>query len=115
MRRLLLHARPVRPLSPTPRLSTLHRALHAASARLARPKRAPAADVAVESAAYDEPAPVPAPAAPPKLQLRGYQEDAIAAVLSHVAQGHRRMGLSLATGSGKTVRAAPRPADARAR
>lgn len=37
------------------------------------------------------------------IQLRDYQEASIAAVLSHVSAGHRRMGLSLATGAGKTV------------
>lgn len=38
-----------------------------------------------------------------KVQLRPYQEDSIQAVLRHLALGHRRLGLSLATGSGKTV------------
>lgn len=37
------------------------------------------------------------------IQLRDYQEESIQAVLNHVAEGHRRMGISLATGSGKTV------------
>ncbi|CAD6452756.1 9bb38c06-0a4a-4c30-a495-fa6d03d8eb7b [Sclerotinia trifoliorum] len=35
--------------------------------------------------------------------LREYQEECIQAVLSHIDQGHKRMGVSLATGSGKTV------------
>ncbi|KAJ8061819.1 hypothetical protein OCU04_009612 [Sclerotinia nivalis] len=35
--------------------------------------------------------------------LREYQEECIQAVLSHINQGHKRMGISLATGSGKTV------------
>jgi ATP-dependent helicase IRC3 len=45
---------------------------------------------------------IPTPALPP-LQLRDYQQECIDAVLSHVDAGHRRMGVSLATGSGKTV------------
>ncbi|PQE29107.1 DEAD DEAH box helicase protein [Rutstroemia sp. NJR-2017a BBW] len=35
--------------------------------------------------------------------LRAYQEECIQAVLSHIELGHKRMGVSLATGSGKTV------------
>jgi ATP-dependent helicase IRC3 len=43
--------------------------------------------------------------APPlKIRLREYQEECIQAVLSHLEQGHKRLGVSLATGSGKTVR-----------
>jgi hypothetical protein len=38
-----------------------------------------------------------------QIKLRPYQEESIQAVLSHVEQGHKRLGLSLATGSGKTV------------
>ncbi|KAI5814625.1 P-loop containing nucleoside triphosphate hydrolase protein [Pyronema omphalodes] len=37
------------------------------------------------------------------LKLRSYQEEAIEAVLNGVNEGYRRLGLSLATGSGKTV------------
>ncbi|KAL7270363.1 putative ATP-dependent helicase IRC3 [Rhizina undulata] len=46
------------------------------------------------------------PMVPPgiqKFQLRNYQEECIQAVLDNVGEGHRRMGVSLATGSGKTV------------
>ncbi|KAI9731148.1 MAG: hypothetical protein M1834_005341 [Cirrosporium novae-zelandiae] len=39
----------------------------------------------------------------PRIQLRGYQEECIQAVLSNIQQGHKRLGISLATGSGKTV------------
>ncbi|KAI5779312.1 P-loop containing nucleoside triphosphate hydrolase protein [Geopyxis carbonaria] len=37
------------------------------------------------------------------MELRDYQEACIDSVLSHVEDGHRRMAISLATGSGKTV------------
>ena len=40
---------------------------------------------------------------PPKIQLREYQEECIQAVLSYLKAGHKRLGVSLATGSGKTV------------
>jgi ATP-dependent helicase IRC3 len=50
------------------------------------------------------PRPPPPPAvAPPKIQLREYQEECIQAVLSYLHAGHKRLGVSLATGSGKTV------------
>ncbi|KIW24988.1 uncharacterized protein PV07_10664 [Cladophialophora immunda] len=37
------------------------------------------------------------------IQLRTYQEECIQSVLSYLGKGHRRLGISLATGSGKTV------------
>ncbi|KAH7313047.1 DEAD/DEAH box helicase-like protein [Rhexocercosporidium sp. MPI-PUGE-AT-0058] len=44
------------------------------------------------------------PVAPPlKIRLREYQEECIQAVLCHLDKGHKRLGVSLATGSGKTV------------
>jgi predicted helicase len=40
---------------------------------------------------------------PMKIKLREYQEECIQAVLAHLEQGHKRLGISLATGAGKTV------------
>lgn len=39
----------------------------------------------------------------PKIQLRPYQEESIEAVLRYLENGQKRLGISLATGSGKTV------------
>ncbi|KAI5208435.1 DEAD/DEAH box helicase-like protein [Aureobasidium subglaciale] len=39
----------------------------------------------------------------PQIQLRSYQEECIEAVLRHLELGGKRLGISLATGSGKTV------------
>ncbi|KAL9000379.1 MAG: hypothetical protein Q9169_000896 [Polycauliona sp. 2 TL-2023] len=39
----------------------------------------------------------------PAVRLRDYQEECIQSVLSYLRNGHRRLGISLATGSGKTV------------
>ncbi|KAF1993421.1 P-loop containing nucleoside triphosphate hydrolase protein, partial [Amniculicola lignicola CBS 123094] len=38
-----------------------------------------------------------------RIQLREYQEECIQSVLSYLEKGHKRLGISLATGSGKTV------------
>ena len=38
-----------------------------------------------------------------KIRLRAYQEECIQSVLSYLKNGHKRLGISLATGSGKTV------------
>ncbi|KAL3437078.1 P-loop containing nucleoside triphosphate hydrolase protein [Aspergillus tetrazonus] len=46
--------------------------------------------------------PTPTPEAP-AIKLRDYQEECIQSVLKHVEQGHKRLGISLATGAGKTV------------
>jgi ATP-dependent helicase IRC3 len=54
-------------------------------------------------AAAAPPPPPPTLVAPPKIQLREYQEECIQAVLSYLQAGHKRLGVSLATGSGKTV------------
>ncbi|KAK0788390.1 putative ATP-dependent helicase IRC3 [Friedmanniomyces endolithicus] len=40
---------------------------------------------------------------PPATSLRPYQEDIIQAVLGYLAKGEKRLGISLATGGGKTV------------
>jgi hypothetical protein len=39
----------------------------------------------------------------PKLQLRDYQIECIQSVVSAIKNGHKRLGISLATGGGKTV------------
>src|ERR1700761_7134226 len=39
----------------------------------------------------------------PAIHLRDYQEECIRSVLKYVEDGERRLGISLATGSGKTV------------
>ena len=47
--------------------------------------------------------PPPSQLQPQQIKLRDYQQECISAVLDHVKQGHRRLGISLATGAGKTV------------
>jgi ATP-dependent helicase IRC3 len=47
--------------------------------------------------------PSPTPPSPLKITLREYQEECIQAVLSYLDAGHKRLGISLATGAGKTV------------
>lgn len=41
--------------------------------------------------------------APPPVQLRDYQLECIQSVVSALENGHKRVGISLATGGGKTV------------
>ncbi|KAL9584959.1 MAG: hypothetical protein Q9212_001812 [Teloschistes hypoglaucus] len=43
------------------------------------------------------------PLSSPAIRLRDYQEECIQSVLSYLEKGHKRLGISLATGSGKTV------------
>jgi ATP-dependent helicase IRC3 len=61
------------------------------------------ASVAELSKILPPPQPLPQPPPLPKIQLREYQEECIQAVLSYLNAGHKRLGISLATGSGKTV------------
>ena len=81
-------------------------------ARLVRPGRQsmirvmPATRSLVRSVTHE---PAPSPLMPSKTQLRDYQEECIQSVISHLSQGHRRLGVSLATGSGKTVRSLELP------
>lgn len=49
------------------------------------------------------PTPPPVPVSPLQITLREYQEECIQSVLSYLQKGHKRLGVSLATGSGKTV------------
>jgi ATP-dependent helicase IRC3 len=43
------------------------------------------------------------PQSPLQTTLREYQEECIQSVLSYLQKGHKRLGISLATGGGKTV------------
>lgn len=43
------------------------------------------------------------PAQPQPVRLRDYQEECVQSVVSSVENGHKRLGISLATGAGKTV------------
>ncbi|KAF2639638.1 P-loop containing nucleoside triphosphate hydrolase protein [Massarina eburnea CBS 473.64] len=62
------------------------------------------ASTAVKRAAVVATASPAAPPPPvPQITLREYQEECIQSVLSYLAKGHKRLGVSLATGSGKTI------------
>ncbi|KAL1999624.1 hypothetical protein VTN02DRAFT_4258 [Thermoascus thermophilus] len=43
------------------------------------------------------------PSSSPGIRLREYQEECIQSVLKYLDEGHKRLGISLATGAGKTV------------
>ncbi|EKG14076.1 Helicase [Macrophomina phaseolina MS6] len=47
--------------------------------------------------------PPPPPVTKSGIQLRDYQEECIQSVLAYLSKGQKRLGVSLATGSGKTV------------
>ncbi|PLB42690.1 ResIII-domain-containing protein [Aspergillus candidus] len=49
------------------------------------------------------PGPAPQQSSRPGIVLRDYQEECIQSVLDYIKQGHKRLGISLATGAGKTV------------
>ncbi|KAI9769790.1 MAG: hypothetical protein M1840_003784 [Geoglossum simile] len=63
-----------------------------------RPLRGFRAFVAPSVRAAESPPSLPAP-----VRLREYQEECIQSALSYLSNGHKRLGISLATGSGKTV------------
>ncbi|KAH6856720.1 P-loop containing nucleoside triphosphate hydrolase protein [Chaetomium sp. MPI-CAGE-AT-0009] len=74
-----------------------------------RPRRASASKKSVFSALLQcvspswDGASVPQPSQPQGIVLRNYQEECIQSVLQSLENGHKRLGVSLATGSGKTV------------
>ncbi|KAF2731491.1 P-loop containing nucleoside triphosphate hydrolase protein [Polyplosphaeria fusca] len=62
----------------------------------------PLARIVLRNASTAASIPLVAPR-PPPIKLRQYQEECIQSVLSYLEKGHKRLGVSLATGSGKTV------------
>ncbi|KAI5868622.1 P-loop containing nucleoside triphosphate hydrolase protein [Durotheca rogersii] len=72
-----------------------------------RPSRASAVKKNLFSATDQVTAPIcvslSTPLAPGQIRLRDYQEECIQSVLNSLQGGHKRLGISLATGSGKTV------------
>ncbi|KAI8629033.1 P-loop containing nucleoside triphosphate hydrolase protein [Xylariaceae sp. FL1651] len=73
----------------TPRLSQQFSVVRSAGLPLSRPISVHAAEAQTRSFQ--------------PVRLREYQEECIQSVLSSLQQGHRRLGISLATGAGKTV------------
>ena len=57
------------------------------------------AAVEISDSSQAEAAPIPAVGT----RLRQYQEECIQSVITQLAKGDKRLGISLATGSGKTV------------
>lgn len=56
------------------------------------------------STSYRRAAVTQAPPAGERLKLRDYQEECVQTVVAALTEGRRQVGVSLATGSGKTVR-----------
>ncbi|KAL4803190.1 P-loop containing nucleoside triphosphate hydrolase protein [Aspergillus unguis] len=72
--------------------------------RAARPFRSPSSRLLQQPRRWSSAlATATPPLEPPPIKLRDYQEECIQSVLDHVGDGHKRLGISLATGSGKTV------------
>ncbi|KAH9887827.1 P-loop containing nucleoside triphosphate hydrolase protein [Xylariomycetidae sp. FL2044] len=71
-----------------------------------QPKPA-ATSIYIRSLATKKPVNLPDAASPPlpvpQVRLRYYQEECIQSVLASIQNGHKRLGVSLATGAGKTV------------
>ena len=85
------------PLQFRPLLFLLFRQNRYGSLRLLLPRTA----VSHQNKSYSTK--IPAEVRQSTIQLRQYQEECIQAVVSHVDQGKKRLGVSLATGAGKTV------------